>query len=96
MKEIWLRDYQSKICKVQLRDEIKMIIINVISGDETAIIVYEDGTSEEFDSSSNRYINYYDGTYIVPADRLEEFNDLKGDSYDRMEKALEWTGGEDV
>ena len=74
---------------------IDSIEVSVISGDEVITINYKDGTSESHDASDDRYLDLYDGFYIVFEDQLEDWaaiglDDLDEDddyiSYKRLEK----------
>lgn len=35
-------------------------------------------------------VDLYDGEYTLPIEKLEEFNNLEGDSYDRRDICYEW------
>lgn len=68
--------------------EIDIINVTVISGDEVITIYYTDGTSESFDSSEDRRINYFDDSYIIFQKDLSKWiksaNDTHGTiSYNR-------------
>ena len=88
--KIVLVDYQGTRKEFELKDIPKEIFIYVITGDEVTHIIYEDGSTDDFDTSDCRHINYYDGEYALPVEKLEEFNKLEGDSYDRMDICYEW------
>lgn len=90
MKELVLADYVDRRVPFKIKDNAKLIVITVLSGDETASIFYDDGTSEYCDSSNDRNTDFHDGVYYVPLEKLEEFNNLSGDSYERMDKVLGW------
>lgn len=62
-----LLDYNSRPCEVEIGDlnDIAKIDIKVISGDEIAVVVYKDYATRQFDSSSNRKMNFYDGEYEI-------------------------------
>ena len=47
-------------------DDVEMMIISVVSGDEILKIVYNDGTVETVDPGrTNRYIDYDDHLYVI-------------------------------
>lgn len=56
---------------------IEAIIINVVSGDETAYIYYEDGTEEYIDSSNKRLESYLDETYLIKKNEVENWINFK-------------------
>lgn len=69
--------------------EIKIICVTVISGDEIITIYYTDGSSESYDSSENRHIDYFDDSYMVFQKDLSKWiksaNDAHGQiSYNRI------------
>ena len=69
-------------------ENVKKIIIRVISGDEVMSVLYKDGTAEDFDSSDTRARDYNDGRYILYApdmfiNRIPQFMRRKS-SYDML------------
>ena len=46
-------------------EDIVRISITILSGDEVAFVTYKDGTTNVFDSSFTRIIDYWDGEYTV-------------------------------
>lgn len=70
--------------------KVASISVDVISGDERIEIMYENGSFVMVDSSSNRYINYYDGSYELSGDKLLKWMKYtpkkgeKGISYERL------------
>lgn len=66
-------DYLDRQREIEVRDGINFILVNVISGDETGKIVYNDGTEQEFDASSSRVMGFFDGNYIVRGKNVDEF-----------------------
>ena len=62
-----LLDYRGLVNEFEIGDleAIKLIYIEVISGDEVANVVYKDGTEKQFDSGENRRIDYLDGSYEI-------------------------------
>lgn len=69
-------------------ENIKKIIIRVISGDEVMSVLYKDGTAKDFDSSYTRSWDFNDGRYILYApdmfiNRIPQFMRRKS-SYDML------------
>lgn len=64
---IELFDYQGNKTTVDIGnlDDIYLIQMLVFSGDETLIVVHNDGSVRYFDSSSTRSYDYFDSYYIV-------------------------------
>ena len=70
-------------------DEIKIIIIIVLSGDEICLVKYKNGKEEKFDSSNcriNGYFDNFDNMYTLydiseNINFIEEFK-KREDSYD--------------
>ena len=56
--------------------EIKYIKVEVVTGDEWIQIHYEDGTESHY-RSDRASINFYDGDYSVPKERIQEWIDLE-------------------
>ena len=90
-KRIVLVDFQSerKEFKIKNFENVVTIEIKILSGDEVAKIIYKDGSIITFDSSGDRFMNYYDDDYHLPLDLLNSFNKLKGSSYEKSYKILE-------
>ena len=77
-------------------ENVLFIVINVISGDEVANVLYKNGCLYECDSSNDRTTDYSDCSYPIPLDKIEEFNNLQGSSYERAKLALSlWERSED-
>lgn len=86
-------DYNDKAIEVDTKGrEIVSVSVEVISGDERIEIMYKSGAFNMIDSSSNRFINYYDGGYELSGDKLLEWmeytpaKEKKGISYERLWK----------
>lgn len=45
-------------------DQIKIILVEEISGDEVITIYYKDDSTEHHDSSNCRIMNFHDGSYL--------------------------------
>ena len=64
--KIALKDYKGSMKVVEFSmDNLRMAIIQVISGDEVLCMYYDDGKELEFDSSNSRIRDYHDDDRIV-------------------------------
>lgn len=91
-KEIKIVDYAGNRKNIVLEDveNISLIKVEVRTGDEVLRVKYKDGHKKSFDSCpGGRIVNFYDGEYELPLDRLDEFAKCEGSSYDRMSKFSE-------
>lgn len=67
-------DYDNKAKEINLPDKkIISIYVHILSGDETGMIVFEDGDVITFDASDFRLVGYDDGSYVVNGDKIEEW-----------------------
>lgn len=74
-------------------DEIEMILVDVVTGDEIITVYSVQGDIYHFDSSNDRTIDYFDCSYIVKRNDVKrwiDFNPSYGyvlsSSYERMNK----------
>lgn len=95
---IELMDYQSKKVTFDIGniEDIVKIVIEVLTGDEVATVLYRNYNIKKFDSSYKRMADYYDYEYIV-YDAINGINLLndeiflnREDTYDLELKAMEW------
>ena len=71
-------DYNNNAIEVDAGDEpINLITVTILSGDETGLIVFEDGTTQAFDASECRCIDSFDGQYVVPGNQVEKWASIK-------------------
>lgn len=86
-KQIYIRNYLDQKKSIIVRDfeNVVDLTVSIISGDEVLTVTYADGHSEKFDSSDDRIMDFFDGCYTVPLNRVDEFSNFKGDSYDCMD-----------
>ncbi len=65
-------DYAGNPTIVTLPDDktILSIYVRVLSGDETGMFIFTDGTIQAFESSFCRSKIYYDGDYLVRGDAI--------------------------
>lgn len=67
-------DYKGKATKADTHNkEVRQLLVQVLSGDEVVTVDYGDGTNETYDSSNNRFINRFDGSYSVTLEDLQEW-----------------------
>lgn len=71
-----LLDWNDEITEFDIgdRNDIAMISIKVVTGDEIATVIYKNYTVAEFDSGVGRMQDYYDGEYVIY--RFDEDNNL--------------------
>lgn len=70
-------NYDNEPTEVDTGDkEIKYIKVEVVTGDEWIQIHYEDGTESHY-RSDRASINFYDGDYSVPKEKIQEWIDLE-------------------
>ena len=62
-----LLDYDKKPHEFEIGnlEDIASIDIDVITGDEIAIIEYKDGSSVTHDTANDRFMDYFDDSYTV-------------------------------
>lgn len=71
-------DYANNPTEVVLPDKpITAIDVSVLTGDETGIVFFADGTQIGFDASSTRVFNYNDGNYYVEGDAVQKWLNFK-------------------
>lgn len=78
-------DYDNKATIVEIPDKsIHHITVTILSGDETGIVYFKDGTTQSFDASDCRSTDYFDGEYIVDFAYIKEWASInpKVDEYD--------------
>lgn len=78
-------DYDNKASVVEIPDKpIDYIHVIVLSGDETGIVYFKDGTTQSFDASDCRSFDYFDDEYIVNDMFIKEWAAInpKVDEYD--------------
>lgn len=95
---IELMDYQRKKVTFDIGnvEDIVKIVIEVLTGDEVATVLYRNYDIKKFDSSYERTADYYDYKYIV-YDAINGVNHLndeiflnRKDTYDLERKVMEW------
>ena len=78
-------DYDNEATIVEIPDKpIDYIHVIVLSGDETGIVYFKDGTMQSFDASDCRNMDFFDDEYIVDDMYIKEWIAInpKGGSYD--------------
>ena len=75
MKTITIYDYANVAKEINIPvenfDEVLVIYVKILSGDETGVIVLKDGTIIEFDASDDRNTGYDDGSYVIKGEDIE-------------------------
>lgn len=86
--KIRIQNYMDVKAEIEIPDDEDMIV-EIISGDE---VVTFDKAGKTFDSAEltevKREINFFDALYIVPKERIKEWNEILGDSYDRKNEFI--------
>ena len=91
-----LVDYSGKTELAELGDlnDIAVITIRVITGDEIAEVIYKDYTTGEFDSSNDRTTDYYDGEYeFFRFDKPAEDQLLFNEKWKERANSYDWLYG---
>ena len=71
-------DFDNNAIEVDAGDEpINLITVTILSGDETGLIVFEDGTTQAFDASECRNTDYFDDPYVVLGNQVEKWASIK-------------------
>lgn len=67
-------DYLNTPVEVNLPDRpISSIFVQILSGDETGTVAFEDGTAVHFDASNHRIYGFFDGSYVVCKSKVKEW-----------------------
>ena len=79
-------DYKGDMTNTKLNldklDDIFMITIKTISGDEVAEVIYKNGEIKRFDSSHDRWQDFYDGEEIIYSPSVNLIEEYKKRSKD--------------
>lgn len=72
-------DYDDRAVEVTIPDEkvISAIFVVVLSGDETGIILFTDGTTKRFNASFSRIHSFWDGCYVVSGKNIQKWIDFE-------------------
>lgn len=71
-------DYADQPIEIETQDKpIEEIFVQILSGDETIVVIYADDDEDEFDSANDRIESYNDGFYIVTKEFLDEWMNWK-------------------
>lgn len=64
---ITIKDYLNRTmeCGVGNLEDINMMTVHVVSGDELLKVLYKNGSVKSFDSCDVRTTDYYDGDYVI-------------------------------
>ena len=67
-------DYDNEKVEVEVPDKpIDHITVTILSGDETGIVYFKDGTTQSFDASDCRNTDVFDEEYIVDDMYIKEW-----------------------
>lgn len=67
-------DYLNTPVEVNLPDRpISSIFVQILSGDETGTVAFEDGTAVHFDASNHRIYGFFGGSYVVCKSKVKEW-----------------------
>ena len=85
-REVFAYDYtHTKKMTGIMSDDVELIMVQILSGDEILRIILKDGTIRHFDSCpGGRITGYEDGEYYVRPDQFEKWF-KRTDSYDDWE-----------
>lgn len=67
-------DYDNVATDIDVGDKpIDYIHVVILSGDETGVVYFKDGTTQSFDASECRNTDYFDGEYDVLGSVVDEW-----------------------
>lgn len=84
-------DYDDRPVTIQLPDkDIELVLVTILSGDETGHVKFTDKSCVYFDASDARSIDFFDGGYVVTGeDNLAKWFDSVPEgrmiSYERLD-----------
>lgn len=83
-KMVYIRDYNDtkKAVTINSFEDVEKITVSIQSGDEILTVYYKDLSTVDFDSSDCRLMNFFDGEYELPLDKIDDFSAFDGSSYD--------------
>lgn len=96
--KVKIYDYTNNAKEIEIPDDkhIRCIIVNILSGDETGYVCFEEGGCIQFNASDYRCISYNDNTYIIEGDDVKKWIEWKPNendntySYDRSGAFSKW------
>lgn len=73
--EIKALDYKDQVAETELVeiDDYSVIFVEVVTGDEIVRVFNAKTGDTTYISAGGRSADYYDGEYVVPADKVEEW-----------------------
>ena len=91
-KRIRLLDYKNnpKWIVIKNFEKVKECIFEIVSGDGTLMVVYDDNSWVDYDSNDHRYLDYFDGCWIIPPKEIGILNKLKDNHYDSLTILEKW------
>ena len=71
-------DFRNRKKKITINnfENVLIIKIDVVTGDEILTVVYKNGKKIKFDSSSDRMLDFFDYTYYI-LDKSNDFDIIK-------------------
>ena len=92
-KIVYLRNYVDEKIERSIPnwEDVKHIIVVMLSGDETLEVTYYNHEPSVFDSDEDddRIGDWYDGAYLLPIELVDKFSEFEGSAYDCMEYIME-------
>lgn len=75
-KILKLQDYKGnkKGFEIENFEDVEVIVVTIISGDEVANVYYKNGNQIRFDTSGDRWQDFFDGQYIIKPEDIDEHN----------------------
>lgn len=85
-KKVRILDYKNTPMEITIKDfeNVKMFVFEIISGDGKLTVIYNDNHKETFDSSDDRCMAFYDGTWVISPENIDVLNRMQ-DHYDTYE-----------
>lgn len=82
-----VHDFAGRRLEFQIHDfeYVLLIEVSIFSGNESIKVIYKDGTVVTFDPTNSRRLGNFQGEYILPLDKIDEFSSL-GNSYANYKK----------
>ena len=78
-KKVYLFDYKDIQHEYTIKDfeKVNSMFITMLSGDWVLTVIYEDNKVDVFDPGYDRQVDFYDGTYIINPNRIDELNRMQ-------------------
>jgi len=78
-KKVRIFDYKDNPKEITIKDfeNVKEFVFEIISGDGTLTVVYNDNHEERFDSRNDRIMNFDDGLWVIEPQGIDILNRMK-------------------